>query len=156
MENSREFEKFFRTNLMIWIAFFNSLVVYVFMMELVVFKTEYQVVKNDLMFYIFLAIGISEIVLIPFVKQYFLNKKHNENTFGKEELMDKLSKLRTGYLIGLVMAETPCLMGFVLGFITHSRFYFYTLAVISFIAMILNFPNKNKWKEIASDSLMQH
>ena len=54
MENNREFEQFFKTNLVMWIAFFMSLVMYVFMMEFVAFRTGKQVVKNDMLFYIFL------------------------------------------------------------------------------------------------------
>lgn len=151
MENSKLKENYNKF-LLVWIAFVISLGVYIFVSEFVIFSKMEQITGKELLFYIFLAISISEIMVIRFIKQIIL-KGGISNQLSFEQ---KLNKLQISSIVSFAVAETPCLFGFVLAFLSHNRMYFYILVTISLIAFGLNFPNKTFWKEYLGSSYQEN
>jgi len=146
MEHLRDLKKTYRTSLIIYGAFIVSLLIYLFLFEILKARIpDFQGVMGmiDLPWlrYAFYALGLVQIFLIKFIRD---TSARRVTTIDARILINHLNKIS---VVSAALCEVPVVLGWVLFFLSGNVRDFYVLFAMSCVFFALFFPRYTNWEE---------
>lgn len=138
----------YKNVVLIWGVMIVSIAMYVGLAEFLVSWESKPAAVEPTLFYMFLGLGIVEVLAIPFIKNHTakVSWKDFETPEYEEIKLAKQGKFMVSHIIAFALAESVALYGLVLALQrSGTRNQFYTLIAISVFAMVINYPSRTKW-----------
>lgn len=144
MEPEKIYDRQYLMSLIVYFSFSSAIGFYLLLVELVLRSAGPAVEPPVLLKTLFYALAVLCAVGVWVAPR----------TFVKKVLPGDLSKLGQAMLTFQIfisaLAEAPAVLGLVLAFSSRQKAEFYRLAVWSLVLMILAFPKKGFWQQVAS------
>jgi len=146
MDQSDDFQRFFKANVILSSAFVASLFIYLFIAEIIRAKFKpflgfVQIPDFPFLRYFFYALAILTVIINRVLNSMLLKKA------ADEDIPKAILRLHRATIISLSLSEVPSLLGLVLFLFNGLIKDLYALLFVSIILEFIYFPRRKNWED---------